>query len=439
MQQSDFVFDRIFKQRLGHLHFNIEMYKKIYDLVEIQDIFEVSQEQFEYVKKKHLFSVLCIYNEEGKMYLQKDFHDEYRALPWWSIYDTDDIHVAVRRIAKKVHEDIVIWEIEPIALVTNIFKFWEEYHTNVGVVFMARVRNFEEIKKTLPYGDFLIITQQELSKINKYANNQVVQVALKRIKTFTHSFPEHEIAINEKYKFRYSIHNRIVKKLFLTPRLKKKKEFNQLLCNKIWKVSSFIDVSCWDNWFLTTLAKQIPEIEVIVGNDISRSQIDLTHKENQKTIYTNHNAVYLPFKKNAFDIAYCANTLHHMTSRKDMKSLLIWMFSIARKILIVEIERPKETGWFPYILNKYRYIGFLKDVGWAYLSQHEFEIVINDMFKKKAMIRFSYFKNIQGKYMIAEIENQNDDQQKTQWRNLSFQKLIERYEKTKRAKEMNSR
>ena len=81
MQQSDFIFDRIFKQKLGHLDFNIETYKKIYDLIEIQDIFEVSQEQFEYVKKKSLFSVLCIYNEEGKMYLQKDFHDEYRELP----------------------------------------------------------------------------------------------------------------------------------------------------------------------------------------------------------------------------------------------------------------------------------------------------------------------------------------------------------------------
>ena len=435
MKQSDFIFDKIFKQKLGHLDFNIETYKKIYDLIEIQDIFEVSQEQFEYVKKKSLFSVLCIYNEEGKMYLQKDFHDEYRELPWGSIYDTDDIHTAVRRIAKKVHENIIIWEIEPMALVTNIFKFWEEYHTNVGVVFMARVRNFDEIKKSLHYGDFLIITEQELHKINKYANNQVVQVALKRIKTFTHSFPEHEIATNEKYKFRYTLHNKIVKKLFLTPRLKRKKEFNQLLFDKIWTIHSFIDVSCWDNWFLTTLTKQIPELKIAVGNDISRSQINLPREEQQKILYTNHNAVHLPFKKNSFDIAYCANTLHHMTSRKDMQNLLTWMSSIAKKILIIEIERPKETGRFPYILNKYRYIWFLKDVGWAYVSQSEFEIVINDLFKDKANIQFSYFKNIQGKYMIAEIENKDNKERNDQWNKNLFQQLIEKYEKIKRAKE----
>jgi hypothetical protein len=108
MNQSDFIFDKIFQQKLGHLTFNIEMYKKIYDLAEIQETFEVSKEQFAYAKKKTLFSILCIYNEEGKIYLQKDFHDNYRALPGGSIYDTDDIHSAIRRIAKKIHDDIVI-------------------------------------------------------------------------------------------------------------------------------------------------------------------------------------------------------------------------------------------------------------------------------------------------------------------------------------------
>jgi hypothetical protein len=45
-----------------------------------------------------------------------------------------------------------------------------------------------------------------------------------------------------------------------------------------------------------------------------------------------------------------------MTSRGDIKNLLEGMFAISKKMLIVEIERPKETGWLPHILNKYRYI-----------------------------------------------------------------------------------
>lgn len=183
-----------------------------------------------------------------------------------------------------------------------------------------------------------------------------MQVALKRIKIFAQSFPEHEIAVNEKYKVRYAIHKTIVKKFLLTPQIKKKEEFNQLLYDKIGTVNSFIDVSCGDNGFVDSLVSKIPQLEIVVGNDISRSQVDLIKKDNQKIIYTNHNAIYLPFKENTFDIAYCANTLHHMTSRKDMKNLLEGMFSISKKMLIVEIERPKETGRLPHILNKYRYI-----------------------------------------------------------------------------------
>lgn len=430
MNQCEFVFDKLFKQKLGHLTFNIEIYKKIYDLVEIQEVFEVSKEQFEYAKKKTLFSALCIYNEEGKMYLQKDFHDNYRALPWGSIYDTDDIHSAVRRIAKKVHEDIVIWEIEPIALVSNVFKFWEEYHKHTGLVSMARVRNFDEIRKWLVSGDFVFVTKQELHKINKYANNKIVQLALKRIKIFANNFPEHEIAVNERYKLRYALHNTIIKKFILTPHIKKKEAFNQLLYDKIGKVNAFIDVSCGDNNFLNTLTHKIPQLNIVVGNDISRSQVDLIKKDNTKILYTNHNAVHLPFKESIFDIAYCANTLHHMTSRKDIKNLLEGMFAISKKILIVEIERPKETGWFPHILHRYRYRGFLKDVWWAYLSQQEFEIVIYETFKERAKINFSYFNNIQGKYMIAEIEKKKPNDL-VQTNKLLFQRFREKYEKMK--------
>lgn len=200
------------------------------------------------------------------------------------------------------------------------------------------------------------MNKQELHKINKYANNKIVQLALKRIKIFANNFPEHEIAINEKYNLRYAFHNSIIKRFLLTPQLKKKAAFNQLLYDKIGTVNSFIDISCGDNEFLNSLVDKVPQLDIVIGNDISRSQVDLIKKDNEKILYTNHNAVYLPFKKESFDIAYCANTLHHMTSRKDMKNLLEGMFSISKKILIVEIERPKETGWLPHILNKYRYI-----------------------------------------------------------------------------------
>lgn len=47
---------------------------------------------------------------------------------------------------------------------------------------------------------------------------------------------------------------------------------------------------------------------------------------------------------------------------------------------------------------------FLKDVGGAYLSEQQFQLIINNNFSKKYNIEFQKFENIMGKYMIAIIE-----------------------------------
>lgn len=142
----------------------------------------------------------------------------------------------------------------------------------------------------------------------------------------------------------------------------------------------------------------------MVGNDISWSQIDLLNKKYQEVIFTNHNAASLPFINKVFDVAYCSNTLHHMPNKKILINLLNSMERIAKKLVIVEIENPSLVGGFPKILNKYWYMKFLKDVGGAYLSEQQFQLIINNNFSKKYNIEFQKFENIIGKYMIAIIE-----------------------------------
>ena len=80
------------------------------------------------------------------------------------------------------------------------------------------------------------------------------------------------------------------------------------------------------------------------------------------------------------------------------------MERIAKKLIIVEIENPSIVGGFSKILNKYWYMKFLKDVGGAYLSEQQFQLIINNAFSKKHNIKFQKFENIMGKYMIAIIE-----------------------------------
>ena len=92
-----------------------------------------------------------------------------------------------------------------------------------------------------------------------------------------------------------------------------------------------------------------------------------------------------------------------MPSEKHLTNLFQNLIRVAEKVIIVEIEDPQKTGGFAKLLNKYYYEGFLKDVGERYLSQEEFRLKVQEN-SKDAKIHFSNFKNIQGNYMIAEIE-----------------------------------
>lgn len=273
--------------------------------------------------------------------------------------------------------------------------------------FIARIRNKYVIDNKKLIGDFIEINDEEFSYINRLASKKVVEIFKNRfddiIKKTGNCFQDIEVSTNEKYKNRYKIHNNFMKKYILTEKRKKKLEFTELIKNNIKDISSIIDVSCGEDEFIFNLSRDLG-INLAVGNDISWSQIELLNDNYQEVIFTNHNAASLPFMEKVFDVAYCSNTLHHMPNKKTLISLLNSMERIAKKLIIVEIENPSIVGGFSKILNKYWYMKFLKDVGGEYLSEQQFQLIINNTFSKKHNIKFQKFENIMGKYMIAIIE-----------------------------------
>ena len=198
-----------------------------------------------------------------------------------------------------------------------------------------------------------------------------------------------------------------MKKYILTEKKKKRIEFREIIKSAIGNATSIIDVSCGDDKFLFDLSRDL-EMNLVVGNDISWSQIESLNNKYQEVIFTNHNAVSLPFIDKAFDVAYCSNTLHHMPNKKTLINLLKSMEKVAKKLIIVEIENPAIIGGFAQTLNKYWYMKYLKDVGGAYLSNQQFHLIINDTFSKEYNIKFQVFENIMGRYMIAIIEKKEE-------------------------------
>ena len=404
----ELVLDKVFKDHEGKTSLLLKYYKWLYELPVVTASCEVSEKLFQYCLRKKFFVLLLVYDEDGKVFLNRNMSNSLSwGLPGGSIKKDESINQAINRIAKTIHKDMLIGNVEPVTLIENSYYYKGQVVKHYGIGFIARIRNAQSIDFKSLVGDFVAINDEEFSYIKRLASKKVVELFKNRymdldLKTDS-CFQDEEININELQKKRYQIHNKYVKKYILTDKRKKKQEFNKIMENLIGCPNSICDVSCGEDKFIFKYARE-HGIKVIVGNDISWSQVEFLDFDFDEVIFTNHNAAALPFKENVFDVVYCSNTLHHMPNKKVLINLLKSMFRVSKKIIIVEIEDPKITGGFAEFLNKYWYIGYLKDVGGAYLSENQFKVIINEVFKNVANIKFSSFENIMGKYLIAEIE-----------------------------------
>lgn len=408
----DLVLDKIFNEYYGKNKLLFEKYKLLYGLPTVTSECNVSRKLYDYCLRKKYFVLLLVYDDEGKVYFDRNMSDILCwGLPGGSIKDNETINQTLRRIAKQIDGCIEIGDIEPVTLIENKFIFHNEQFVHYGIGFIARLRNKSKVETSKLIGNFINVTDEEISYINRLASKKLVEIYRKRfneiINRTDNCFQDNEISTNEKYKYHYQFHNNFMKKIILTNKRKKKEEFKKLIISMIGSASSIIDVSCGEDELIFSINSD-NDNKLIVGNDISWSQIEMLDKKYDKAIFTNHNAASLPFKKNVFDVAYCSNTLHHMPNKKTLVSLLENLTNVASKIIIVEIENPCITGGFPRILNKFWYTIFLKDVGGAYLSESQFKILLKGVFRANHNLKFSTFKNIMGNYLIAEITRKDD-------------------------------
>lgn len=379
----------------------LEIYREIYKLNELKMSSEVNKEFFEYCEKRRFFVLLVVYDCQGKIYLQESGVNELK-LPGGSVKEEQDIRSAVKKIVSNIEEGIEISELEPIAFLENQFIYKDKRTIHTGIAMIVRAINIQVDNSDV---QFFPVTKGVLENVKDFANKEVIQEFEQRyqeiVKQNNKDFQDEEIETNAKHKIRYKFHNSFVKRFILTSRLKKKNELICLMKQKINHARNMLDVSCGDNSLLFNF-NSLESTEYIVANDISWSQIELIEPKD-KVMFTNHNAIAFPFKDDSFEFVYCSNTLHHIPTTENMVNFLDSLLRVGKKLVIYEIEAPEVTGGFPYILNKYWYRGFLKDVGENYLSFEQFKQLIISVYSNKAKISFSAFKNVQGNYMIAEI------------------------------------
>mgnify|MGYP000634777515 CR=1 FL=1 len=120
----DLVFDNLFKEYYGKNKLLFENYRKIYNLPTVKSECSVSEKLFQYCLRKKYFVLLLIYDDDGKVYFDRNMSDILCwGLPGGSVKNTETINQTLNRIAQNVNKNIIIGDVEPVTLIENIFNY----------------------------------------------------------------------------------------------------------------------------------------------------------------------------------------------------------------------------------------------------------------------------------------------------------------------------
>jgi ubiquinone/menaquinone biosynthesis C-methylase UbiE len=420
---SDYTLENIYRDSITRLENLFAIYNDIYDLpCHIHEDKDVSPEGLEYAKKRRYFVILVLHTKEGDVCFQRSFDTGHLSmnLPGGSIRleEADTIITAIKRVANRSFKNAKIADIAPIVSLTNRFystkgEVTEHFGFGIRALLLNDVQDIKDISSGTVYkGKFL----------KKFPDSQIPHPpARETYKIFKQWFKEKEYTTNTKeidtqhnvmtrYFLHQKIFNPLIKLLSLVLGKNSIKNVKNILFNKIEISKNVIDVACGDDKSIFDL---LSKVNRLIANDISIDQIGNMkqqynaryHKlpKSNSLVFTNHDCLDLPFKDNAFDILICRNLLHHMNAAKDLPILLNNFKRISQKIIIMEIQDPKNENILGRIRHQY-YMKFLKDEGTHFFSIEDFEKILRNEFKGN-QIKFEYLSTIRGIYMLAEIDN----------------------------------
>lgn len=88
-------------------------------------------------------------------------------MPGGSVKNTETINQALNKIVQNINKDIIIGDVEPVTLIENVFNYGDEKFVHHGMGFIAWIRNKYVIDNKKLIGDFIEITDEEFSYINR--------------------------------------------------------------------------------------------------------------------------------------------------------------------------------------------------------------------------------------------------------------------------------
>ena len=369
-----------------------EYYRNIYDLPLIKtNFYQDDYRAMNYCEDRDFVALVVPFGEPSgdlanKIVVQNNlvsYTKMYSDLIGGSARPDRDFLSSAIEIAKKKANLRSLEEFTPIALIENTFTYEKKQQSHYGIVFMARIPKGRSLGKD--------VVSKSINEKVYFANphNQVLfELAKKYVENYrTNKILQDEIKFSRKLGLK-DIKNK--KKKFLNDNnidLKDYYEFKKSIVREIRRTSpkSIMDIACGDDDIIYDFLKINNNIKVF-ANDIALAYLENYHynkKEHTKIMFSNLNAVELPFKPGTIDIMFCKNLLHHL-SRADRKKLITRCLKICKTMVIVEILCYKEQNDSGKILHDKFYGEILKETkNKEYLSGKQLDELFSDPYIEK--------------------------------------------------------
>lgn len=387
--------------QLLRLERSFSLLRNIYNLPTIEHKEVANEAFFKYVKQKHFFLIIAVFDLQDRILILRDFGRNFG----WELLGGSigpkpilDYGEAAQRISQSTL-GTYLFDIQPIAFAKNNFSYKTQKITHEGLVLIARVNGKINADETLEWGFF-----KDLPSSMFTANHEIAHMAVQTIKKKFYKPAIAEITSVESMPIRSFFHKYFIKTTvgaIASYQLKK-----GILKYFTTEIDSFLDTSCGDdNMFLQVAHKLKPSL--IVCNDISIHHLQLQKKRAKKAnlsmnvIFTHHDVLDLPLNYK-FDVVFSKNTLHHFKNDTDIYNVLKTFKKLGRSIVLVDIE-DIETSLLARIWNAYYRI-FLNDQGQHFLSYKKLKKILKRSFEKNEY-SLTRIRTIRGNYLLAHIKN----------------------------------
>lgn len=357
-----------------------ECYFNIYDLPLIKtDFFQEDYRAMNYCEERDFVALVVPFGDPNgdlanKIVVQNNlvsYTKMYSDLIGGSARSDKDFLSSAIEIAKRKADLKLLEEFTPIALIENAFTFGTKKQSHFGVVFMARIPKGKNLGKD--------VVSKSINERVYFANphNQILfELAKTYVENYkTNKFLLEEIKYSRKPNWKKS---KAKKKKFLSEHginLDDYFKFKRKIVEDIKKVSpqTIMDIACGDDDIVYDFAKINSNIQVF-ANDIALAYLENYHLQKSghtKILFSNLNAIELPFKSKSIDIMFCKNLLHHL-EKEDQVKLINNCLKICKTMIIVEILCYKEQNETGKLLHDGFYCGVLQETkSKEYLSSRQ--------------------------------------------------------------------